>query len=145
MEQEGENSQKVINSEQTEEKTKINDKGFIPIPKLVRWKEQLVYYREVREKDIFRKYQGIGLSVSSLGMMDKTKNYLIKLLVDSYETYYLTSVESFRMSAISYDNNGDEQKIVPFDAMELIHSNRPEQEIRIKKTKYVMTQKRLEW
>ena len=145
MEQEREDRQEIINSEQTEEKTKINDKGFIPIPKLVKWKEQLVYYREVKEKDIFRKYQGIGLSVSSISRMDKTKNYLIKLLQDSYETYYLTSIESFRMSVLFYDNNGDEQKIVPFDAMELIHSNRPEQEIRIKKTKYVMTQKRLEW
>lgn len=145
MEQEREDRQEIINSEQTDEETKVNDKGFIPIPKLVKWKEQLVYYREVKEKDIFRKYQGIGLSVSSISRMDKTKNYLIKLLQDSYETYYLTSIESFRMSVLFYDNNGDEQKIVPFDAMELIHSNRPEQEIRIKKTKYVMTQKRLEW
>jgi len=100
--------------------TKVNDYGVIPKPRKVKYNGQVVYYRELDERHFFRKYQGIGMSVSILADLDADLRYLIKYKGKSADYYYISSISKFKHSNKEYDNNGDIQKIVSFKDMCLI-------------------------
>ena len=90
---------------------KVNDSGYIPRPALTKFKGEMVYYREVSEKDLMKIYQGFGISVSILSELHSIPFLFYYRGVKNH--LYMSHIREFKRSKkLRLNNQNDLQAFV---------------------------------
>ena len=83
----------------------LNNANYLPHPKRVKFRGEIIYFRKCKSKDLFRIFDGFGISVSVLENLDKNMRYLIEYTDENNDRfYYMTSIFQFINSEKEFNN-----------------------------------------
>ena len=98
----------------------VNWSNRLPLLDSMRWRGLSVYVRHVREKDVMRKFQGIGLSELVLKRLNPVKPLLVVYLGKKTHTYLTTPEKFLESEKVWINSRSDLQRFVSFADMEEI-------------------------